>query len=82
MRAGGACGRGSGVRPFRPRANGEIARCEIDNGRGNEERRDAPGPVFQQVSVLALDNLGIYGVVTDLIYRPAPPTASIAVALP
>src|SRR5579863_1338260 len=57
MRAGSAGRRGGGVRPFRARTDGNIAGCEVDDGRGNEKRRDAPGAVLQQVPVFALDNL-------------------------
>ena len=56
MRAGGA-GRGRGrIRPLRAGADRNVARSQVDDGRRNEKRRDAPRPFFEQDLVLALDH--------------------------
>ena len=57
VRARGASGGRSRIRPFGTGAYGDVARAEIDDGGGNEERRDSRRTFFQQALMLALNHL-------------------------
>ena len=57
MRAGGAGGAGGLVRALGVMADADLAGGEIDDGRGNEERRDLARAAVEQVVVLALDDV-------------------------
>src|SRR5712692_11202360 len=47
-------------------SNGNLSGCEIDDGRGNKERRDAAGAVFQKLLVFALDGPEIADAAADV----------------
>src|SRR5438445_7213160 len=49
--------RGGRIRPARPIADRDVARGQVDDCGGNEERRDLAGAALQQLGVLALDNV-------------------------
>ena len=53
--AGGTSSRRRRVRSLRPALDRHVARCQIDDGGGNEKGRNAPRTVFQQRLVFALD---------------------------
>src|SRR5579862_1487415 len=56
MRTGGAGRGGGGIRAFGAGADGDVAGSEIDDGGGNEKRRDAVRTLFEEIPVLALDD--------------------------
>ena len=55
MGGGGACGAGGGVRALGAEPDGDLAGREVDDGGGDEERRDAARASFEQRLVLTLD---------------------------
>ena len=57
MSAGGAGGRGGFVRTLGAEAHGDVSGGEIDDGGGNEERRDLARAAFQQRGMFALDDV-------------------------
>src|SRR5215472_3474983 len=57
MRTGRARGGGGGVRALSAGADRNKARRQVNDGRGNKERRDAARPLREQNLVLALDDL-------------------------
>src|ERR1039458_2866942 len=56
MRAGSTGSGGGRIRTLRPGADGDVAGGEVDDGRRNEERRDAAGTMLEQRQVFALDD--------------------------
>src|SRR5690606_6708403 len=55
MRRRGARGAGRRVRALGAEPDGDLPRGEVDDGGGDEERRDAAGTAVEQRAVLALD---------------------------
>src|SRR5205823_2466322 len=65
-RARGAGGRGGRVRPLRAEAYGDLSGGEVDDGRGDEEGRDAAGAVVEELLVLALDGPEVADAAADV----------------
>ena len=57
VRGGGAGGGGRLVRALGAVADGDVSGGEVDDGGGDEERRDLARPAVHQVGVLALDDV-------------------------
>ena len=57
VRGCGAGGTRRQVGPARVEPDGDLARCEVDDGRRDEERRDTPRAAFEKFLVFALDGL-------------------------
>src|SRR5205085_1118769 len=66
VRARRARGRRRGVRPLRAEAYGDLSGGEVDDGRRDEEGRDATGAVVEELFVLALDGPEVADAAADV----------------